>query len=165
MNLLEELKKAHQLYTQCPSCGEEFQLSKAGLFDATQPLPPKALAHLADQKAELTQTRAELKKRKLRADTRPELSAISSITGKVLEKIAPSLPGFPVTPGDCRALFEPIDYVVFKGLTAKSKVDALIFVDVKSGKARLGPDQRQIKKVVESQKVRLHVIPQAKEVA
>jgi len=164
MTLLNELQKAHQLYTQCPSCGDEFPLSKAGLFDATKPLPPRALEHIATRKSEPSQERADLKKRKHRADTKPELSAISSITGKVMEKIAPSLPGFPVAPGDCRALFEPIDYVVFKGLTAKSEVDALLFVDVKSGNARLGSDQRQIKKVVESGKVRLKITPKAKEV-
>lgn len=162
MSLIEELQKARQLFVECPSCGEEFPLSKASLFDATNPLPPKAQEHLNAQRTDLRQQREELKKRKLHANTKPAISAVSSITGKVLEKIAPSLPGFPVSPGDCRALFEPIDYVVFKGLTAKGTVDAVVFVDVKSGNARLGKDQRRIRQVVESGKVQMKITPKPK---
>lgn len=163
MTLLEELQKAHRLFVECPSCGEEFSLSKANLFDVTRPLPPKAITHLKNQKEDIRQQRADFKKQKLRAHTRPAISAVSSITGKVLEKIAPSLPGFPVMSADCRALFEPIDYVVFNGLAAKGKVDALFFVDVKSGNAPLGKSQRQIRQLVESEKVRLKITPQIKE--
>jgi hypothetical protein len=67
MTLLEELQKAHRLFVECPACGEEFPLSKANLFDATQPLPPKALARLRIQKDELRQQRVNLKKRKVHA--------------------------------------------------------------------------------------------------
>jgi len=153
MTLLEELQKARDLFARCPHCEREFPLSKANLFDATKPLPPRAKAHLDEQREELREQRASLKRRRVVATTKPAISAVSSITGKVLEKIAPSLPGFPVEPADCRALFEPIDYVIFKGLSAKGKVDSLLFVDVKSGKARLAPDQREIKGLVEGGKV------------
>jgi len=165
MTLLEELQKAHRLFVKCPACDEEFPLSKASLFDATRPLPPKALGYLKAEKNELRLERTDFKKRKLQAATKPAISAVSSITGKVLEKIAPSLPGFPVASADCRALFEPIDYIVFKGLAAKGKVDSIVFVDVKSGNARLGKDQRQIRNLVESKKVRLKITPRIKEVA
>ena len=164
MTLLEQLQEARRLFVECPSCGVEFPLSKADLFDATEPLPPKALAHLEVQRGELRQQRADLKKRKFHACTKPAIGAVSSITGKVLEKITPSLPGFPVVSADCRALFEPIDYIVFNGLSVKGKVESLVFVDVKSGSARLDRGQRQIRKLVESKKIRLKVTPRAKEI-
>ena|ERR1043165_3801552 len=165
MTLLQQLQKAHRLFVRCPSCGDEFALSEGKLFDAAEPLPLRALEHITNEREILTKERLELKKRKLRAATKPAVGAMSSITGKVLEKIAPSLPGFPVRYADCRALFEPIDYVVFKGLAAKDQVDAILFVDVKSGTGRLGEDQRQIRKLVESKKVRLRVTPRGKEVS
>ena len=77
---------------------------------------------------------------------------------KVVEKIGPSLPGFPLQPRDCRALFEPIDYVAFKGLSDRGVVDAVIFVDVKSGGAVLQPNQRKIKKAVLNHDVSLLVM-------
>lgn len=163
-SLLEELQNERNLFTTCPSCDKEFPLSQANLFDATKLLPPKAIAHLATQKQALREQRADLKRRQLHAKTKPAISAVSSITGKVLEKIAPSLPGFPVASADCRALFDPIDYIVFKGLSANGIVDCLVFVDVKSGNARLSGDQTQIRKLVEHKKVQLKITPRAKEV-
>jgi predicted Holliday junction resolvase-like endonuclease len=164
MSLLDDLKRSRQLFAACPNCAEEFPLAKANLFDATKPFPPKALAHLTAEKQALRDDRADLKRQELQAAKKPAIGATSSITGKVLEKIAPSLPGFPVSPGDCRALFEPIDYVVFKGLSAKGKVDCLIFVDVKSGDASLGKLQKQIRHLVASNKVKLKITPRAKEI-
>jgi predicted Holliday junction resolvase-like endonuclease len=70
--------------------------------------------------------------------------------GKIVEKIVPSFASFAHAPGDCRALFEPIDYLIFSGLSSRSRVDSLHFVDVKSGKARLSPGQRSIKTIVEA---------------
>lgn len=164
MTLLEEMQKARDFFARCPKCDEEFPLSEAAVFDATMPLPPKALSHIAATKEELRDERAELKRSKHLASTKPEIGASSGILGKVLEKIAPSLPGFPVTSADCRALFEPIDYVVFKGLSSRGEVDSLVFVDVKSNKARLSGDQSEIRQLVKEKKVRLNVTPRAKEI-
>jgi predicted Holliday junction resolvase-like endonuclease len=57
--------------------------------------------------------------------------------GKIVEKIVPSFAGFSYESGDCRALFEPVDYLVFSGFARQNQVEALFFVDVKSGNARL----------------------------
>lgn len=138
---------------------------QASLFDATLPLPANALTHIAAEKRSLRERRADLKRRTLHSTTRPATGAASSITGQVLEKIAPSLRGFPVSPGDCRALFNPIDYIIFKGLAARGKVDALIFVDVKSGNASLKGMQLPIRKLVRDKKVTFHITPKAKEAA
>jgi predicted Holliday junction resolvase-like endonuclease len=62
-----------------------------------------------------------------------------------------SFPDFPFDPRDCRALFEPIDYIVFQGLGKGEFVDALHFVEVKSGvRPRLSKRERGIKDVVSS---------------
>ena len=165
MSLLDELRKSSRLFAECPSGCGEFPLSKAGLFDATKPLPAKAVAHLNALKQALRADRAELKRLKLQATTKPEIGAHFGTLGKVLEKIAPSLPGFPVSPADCRALFEPIDYVVFKGLASKGEVDCVVFVDAKSGDASLGKMQKQIRRLVQGNRVKLKITPRAKEVA
>lgn len=74
--------------------------------------------------------------------------------GKTVEKICPVLPGFPFEPSDCRALFEPIDYVAFVGLT-KGSISRLDFVDVKTGGSRLNQRQREIRDAVTDGAVRL----------
>jgi predicted Holliday junction resolvase-like endonuclease len=165
MSVIAELRRQKGLYAVCPSCEEEFPMSKAILFDATaRELPKPALDHLKAQRAELSDKRAELAQKKLAAATKPRIAAESVNIGKVVEKIAPSLPGFPVNSSDCRSLLEPIDYVVFRGLSEKGQIDSLIFVDVKSGKGRLSYTQSQVKGLVECGKVRLIIAerPEAK---
>ena len=105
----------------------------------------------------LRQERAEFRQRVEKAKRRSEVAAKSVNIGKVVEKIAPSLPGFPVRSSDCRSLFEPIDYLVFRGLSVAGVVEAIDFVDVKSGAARLTQQQRAIRSLVAGDRVSLHV--------
>lgn len=155
MSVLSDLKKQKGVFATCP-CGAEFRLADAVLFDALQaPLPEPARDYLSGKDAELKEMRDELRARKLAAATRPRIAAKAVNIGKVVEKIAPSLPGFPVTSSDCRSLLEPIDYVVFRGLSARRRVDSIVFVDVKTGNGRLSGVQSQVKNLVECGKVKL----------
>jgi hypothetical protein len=99
MSLVNDLKKQRGLYALCPSCAKAFPLSKASLFDATKPLPPEALEFLDREKQNLHVLKDEFRSRRKRAERRPEIGAAASNLGKVVEKIAPSLPGFPVQAG------------------------------------------------------------------
>lgn len=164
MGLTEELKRQKQIYARCPNCDKDFRLRDAKLFDATKILPQYAVSYLRDRQLELVDERAELRKRREKANLRPRVAAESVGIGKVVERIAPSLPGFPVRSSDCRSLFDPIDYLVFHGLSMKGRVDAIHFVDVKSGGARLSPIQREVKNVVEAGKVRLLIVPRPDDV-
>src|SRR5208282_1509770 len=93
---------------------------------------------IRDRKDQLAQARDRMTKR-------AQNTAAAVNLGKIVEKIVPSFSSFPHVSGDCRALFEPIDYLIFSGLTKARKVDSLLFVDVKSGNARLNKTQRSIK--------------------
>lgn len=157
MSVLESLKRQRRLYVACPNCDEKFPLSRAGLFDATKPLTDDAREHLEALRRDLKQRRLEFDSRKLKVVQRSQVGAEAVNIGKTVEKIAPSLPGFPLVPGDCRSLLEPIDYVVFRGLSTKGAVDAIDFVDVKSGRARLSKDQLAVRNLVESGRVSVEV--------
>jgi predicted Holliday junction resolvase-like endonuclease len=156
VSVLIELNRQRDLWVRCPHCDDEFRVAEAGLFDATKKLPDAALARLEQMRADLREMKEVLVKRREQAREKPKIAAKAANIGKTVEKIAPSLAGFPARAEECRALFEPIDYVVFKGLRT-GKVEALLFVDVKSGGAQLAPKQRQIKAAVEGGKVSLVV--------
>jgi predicted Holliday junction resolvase-like endonuclease len=104
-------------------------------------------------RSDLRTRRLDLRERRRRAHEVAEKQTIDVNLGKILEKIAPVMGGFDYSPRDCRGLFDPIDYSVFSGLSAHKKVDALIFLDVKTGGAGLNPHQRQIRSAVEAGKV------------
>lgn len=154
MNLIDELKRNRSFYGDCPSCNEEFPLHRAVLFHVKGPFPKAAIEKMAKLKAELAGRRLELKKAKHNMTTKTVTTTKSVNLGKIVEKIAPSFRSFSLSPGDCRALFEPIDYVVFSGLAAKGKVESVEFIDVKSGKANLSQSQKAVEKAIKAGKVK-----------
>lgn len=159
MSLLSNLKRSAGMFVTCPNCDAQFSLSRAQLFDATAKVfPAPAMDYLATKYEELEGARRHLKRRKTLVD-RSRVVAKAVNIGQVIEVIAPSLPGFPVAAADCRALFKPIDYVAFRGLTQKESIDSVVFIDVKSGRGRLSDTQSQVKKLVECGKVKLIVAP------
>ena len=159
MSLIDQLQRDPRFFAQCPSCGGEFQVSKAVLFHVRDTPPPEALKKLVELRDAIRARREEMAKKKKLAAEKAAITAESVNLGNVLEKIAPTFRSFEFAPADCRALFEPIDYLIFKGLAKRGTVDRLVFVDVKSGKARLKPSQKAIKEVVERGKLRLRHIP------
>jgi predicted Holliday junction resolvase-like endonuclease len=89
--------------------------------------------------------------RSIRADAHQRSKAVT--TGKVLEHIAPHLPGFPFNPKDARFLGSPVDYVVFDGLD-EGAIQQVVFVEVKTGDSALTARQKRIKEVIESGRVK-----------
>ncbi|HNY22828.1 MAG TPA: Holliday junction resolvase-like protein [Treponemataceae bacterium] len=73
--------------------------------------------------------------------------------GQFSEQLAPYLPGFPGDPTECRFIGKPVDFVTFSGASAGA-VDEILFIEVKTGGARLSPVERSLKECVESGRVR-----------
>ena len=58
---------------------------------------------------------------------------------------------------NCRSLFDPIDYVIFEGLTERGRVSKILFTDVKTGAAKLSEKQKEIRSLVQAKKVEFDV--------
>ena len=150
-NILEELNNG-KFHVECPSCYEEVNLKEAGLFYLDQFSKEAKLVYkmmLEGQK----ERRAALKERKANIPKKSEVGAKAVNLGFLLERLAPTLDGFTFNKNDCRSMFDPIDYVIFEGLSEKQKVDKILFVDIKSGNARLSAKQKKIKAAVEEKQV------------
>lgn len=86
------------------------------------------------------------------------------IKGKIAEQLAPFLPGFHYLPSDARFLGEPIDYVVFNGYSDLKEGQAtgddleIVFLEVKTGSAKLTPRQRAISQAITARRVRFETI-------
>lgn len=77
----------------------------------------------------------------------------ATLLGKLFERLAPSLQRFNHDPRDVRALMDPIDYIVFDGLTVNKRVDRIRFVEVKSGTSVTSSVQRSIFEAVREGRV------------
>jgi predicted Holliday junction resolvase-like endonuclease len=152
--LIDELRRTKRFMGTCPSCFEDFRLADAALFCISETPPEAALAAIQAVREGIKSRRHELAQTRARMTERAQTTAQAVNLGKIVEKIVPSFAGFDYTPGDCRALFEPIDYLIFSGLTRRRRVDSIHFVDVKSGGARLALKQKSIKDAVDTGAVR-----------
>jgi len=63
--------------------------------------------------------------------------------GHIAEKLAPFLEDFTYDPSNASFLGQPIDYVVFED-------EEIVFVEIKSGKAKLSPKQKHIKELIQN---------------
>jgi predicted Holliday junction resolvase-like endonuclease len=147
--VIGQLQDGRKFRGTCPSCDEDFLLADAVLFAIDDVPPEEALAAIRAAREGIRERREALSRARERMSKRAEKTSEAVNLGKIVEKIVPSFSTFEHSAGDCRALFEPIDYLIFQGLSSPSLVDSLLFVDVKSGKSRLSAGQRMIRKAVE----------------
>ncbi len=73
--------------------------------------------------------------------------------GQFSEQLAPFLPNFKYLPTEARFIGKPIDFLVFKGMDEK-KIDEVVFVEVKSGKAKLNQHEQNLKDTIDKKRVR-----------
>lgn len=154
--LIDELSSDPKYIGECPSCGEKFKLKDAGLFYSDF-FTPQGKSEKEKLEEELRGLRDDIQKKKEAITKVAPRKSIEVNVGKIVEKVGPMLPGFPYHINDCRFLGEPIDYLIFNGLAVKNLVEAIVFSDVKTGAARLKPNQRQIRDAVELKKVELEL--------
>ena len=150
--LIANLKKS-SLIAECSNCHEEFRLSKSLLFDGRKEFPSKAEERKQELLDELKDRASELLEREKKATRKSEKIAIAVGIGKIIEKILPAHKNFALTPADCRFLAEPIDMIVFDGVS-KNKIKNITFLDVKTGHASLNTHQKQIRDAVIDQDVK-----------
>ncbi|MEM7821642.1 MAG: Holliday junction resolvase-like protein [Candidatus Aenigmatarchaeota archaeon] len=76
-----------------------------------------------------------------------------ALSGRVLEKLVPFLKNFNYNPHDIRWIGDPIDLVIFDGYSEK-EFKQIVFCEVKSGESKLNESQKEIKKLIESKKIK-----------
>jgi predicted Holliday junction resolvase-like endonuclease len=85
-----------------------------------------------------------------------------TLKGQIAEQMAPLMTGFPYAPADARFLGDPIDYVVFRGLSDLSENEdpgqfEVVLLEIKHGQSRLKDVQQAIALAVEEGRVRFEV--------
>lgn len=148
--LISELKSS-DLWAESP-CGDEFKISDCILFDGTKPFPKEALKAKQEYLEEISEREVALEKLKKLTTEKAVITTRAVNIGLSLEKVLPTMKDFSWSLPDCRFLGNPIDMIVFNGF-AHDKIDSISFIEVKSGAARLNPNQKLVKEAIEKKKV------------
>jgi predicted Holliday junction resolvase-like endonuclease len=158
---MQERKKAKEMirkletrgfYAECPCCDEPVRLSDCNLFYLDD-FNPTSNEIFETMRQELRDKALDLKKRRMQVSTKSEIGAKAVNLGFIFERLAPSLSSFRFERNDCRSLFDPIDYVIFEGLSSRGAVSRIVFSDIKTGNASLQSNQKEIKSAVNSKRV------------
>ena len=143
-------------HAKCPCCDGDILLRGCGLFYFDD-FSPRAQELYEQQWIELKERNERLQRRRKRISQSSEVIARATNVGSLLERLAPSLSNFNFACSDCRSLFDPIDYVIFKGLCNGGRVSQIIFADIKTGNSRLNSRQNEIRDLVRAKKVDFEV--------
>jgi predicted Holliday junction resolvase-like endonuclease len=81
------------------------------------------------------------------------LRSRATLLGRLLERVAPCFRRFPYDPRDMRSICDPVDYVLFDGLTVERQVRQITFIEVKCGRSRLSSAQRSVREAVEKGRI------------
>ena len=77
----------------------------------------------------------------------------NSILGEVYEKVLPALPNFPYAPKDMVFIGKGCDYIIFDWLS-EWRLREVVFLELKSGNARLNAHETAIKYALDHKHVR-----------
>ena len=88
--------------------------------------------------------------RRMRAEGALQSRAI--VRGQIYEQLVPYLPGFRFNPKDAQFLGRPVDFVVFDGLD-EGEVRRVVFVEVKTGGAKLTTRERLVRDAIRDGRV------------
>lgn len=80
------------------------------------------------------------------ADLEHRIRSQAVVHGRVNEQFAPFLPRYPFQPREFRFLGSPVDGVQFEP-------DRIVFVEFKTGSARLSERQQEVRRLVEEKRV------------
>jgi predicted Holliday junction resolvase-like endonuclease len=163
--IIKQLLSIPGLKIECPKCNEEFSIKRAKLFSMYDSYPAIVKKIIRERTKSAKELGIDINKRKkLLAENKkrkPEkifVSSQASNFGQISEQIIPAFLTFPYKQNECRILFKPIDYIVFKNLSKRAHIEVIKFVDVKTGDGRLTKGQRQIRDRIVEGKVKHEVI-------
>tara|TARA_Y100000592_G_C5475349_1_gene321965 strand:- start:2777 stop:3457 length:681 start_codon:yes stop_codon:yes gene_type:complete len=114
----------------------------------------------------LNEQKLEKEKKKARQDALKRSRSV--MRGQATEHLAPYVMEN-TNPKDCRFLGNPIDYIVFDGLSAVTdktakEINGIKFVDIKTGKSTLSTTQRRIRDAIKEGRVSFEIVnPDKKE--
>lgn len=146
MKLVAAFQEMKRIYGFCPCCGGVFRLSEAELF--TKGAPPRTAFDRVADELEKVARRAENFDEQEAALRSAAVRAGQRQATRKLKAIAPFFSGRGVDPQDVKVLFDPVEYVVFRGLNADCGVKAIEFVDRAPDSTRREQVQESLRKVI-----------------
>ena len=146
--LFKEFREFKKILCVCPCCGELVRVSELKL--RVKGPAPKTWLDEHEEKVKAVE-----KKEERFEEIKKEMREVAVERGrkeavKIVKKtLAPQIRALRLDPMDVKPILNPIDFVVFKGMTKNHRVTNIMMLSKKSSNAILNKYRRQIKTAVE----------------
>ena len=153
-NRLIQTLEERGFYAECPCCNEPVRLRDCELFYLND-LTPRAKEVYKELINGIAERQLGLKQRRAAISNRSEEGARAVDLGSfIFERLAPASEQFHFDRNDCRSLFDPIDYVIFEGLSTRGSVSKIIFSDTRRATLVSNPDRNALRNSSEPRRFR-----------
>lgn len=126
MNIVRMFQEMKRIYGLCPCCSEVFRLSDIQVFTSgAPPQTPFDRAAADQERIRAAVARFDDREERIREAARAKGQAAAR---RRLRKIASVFTARRVDPQDVKVLFDPVDYVAFRGLNGAG-VSSIEFID------------------------------------
>lgn len=148
-NLVKFFAIQRKIFGICPCCGDIFRLSDTQIYTKERPA--------ADWMEKIVQTRAKLEQKMEKIESRKgEMQELSQKKGrnqaeKTIKKIDKVFAPNGYSPRDIKAIFHPVDFVVFAGMRKEMTKNLILFDGEKKEKDQKIL-QKSIEKTIDNQK-------------
>ncbi len=139
-----------QIFGICPNSGMFFRLSECKLYTRTRPVEDWMDGLEAeDERIDRYEERIDAEEEGVREASREKGRRRAA---RIMRKDDPLFRPRRLDPDDAKVIFNPVDYLVFKGMKSAPAVSKLVFLDRKPAGRENRILQRSIEKAIEKEK-------------
>ncbi len=139
-DILLNFQEFQKILVICPVCGEIYRLSELKLFYQGK-AKRTWLDEIRDEETRIEHLEEKLEEEKEKIKEKAQEKARRELP-KLLKKTVPVICKHGYYPQDVKALFDPVDFVIFDGMNLKEKVKRVVFFD--------GPPQNKVRERIQN---------------
>jgi predicted Holliday junction resolvase-like endonuclease len=144
-------KAQRNIFGLCPLCGELFRLSEIKIsYGRKSPVDWYDKLMAEEEKIHEKEDRLEEKLAEIREKATEHARRV--LLPKLLRKVDPLFTSLGYFPQDAKAIFDPIDFVVFDGMNRDGNVRRVVFMDHETGNKGQRTIQKSVKRAIDKER-------------
>jgi predicted Holliday junction resolvase-like endonuclease len=147
----EEFQLFRKILCVCPCCGELVRISDLHLKDK-KPVEKTWLDDYEAEDRELAEKEDAFKQQEKALKAEANAKGLLQAQKTFQDAICPSIRKMKFDPRDIKPILNPIDYVVFRGMSENNSISDIIFLTREHQCTTLNGVRCQIKKAIENEK-------------
>jgi predicted Holliday junction resolvase-like endonuclease len=144
-------KAQRNLFGLCPLCGEIFRLSDIKI-SYRRKFPVDWYDELLAEEEKIAERESKLEEKLEGIREKATEHARRVLLPKLLRKVDPLFTSLGYFPQDVKAIFDPIDFVVFDGMNRAEKVKRVVFMDQQTENREQRMIQKSMEKTIEKER-------------